>query len=83
MSDPDGCLGIVWNPAAFYFPADFLGVFHILFARPVNQTDSAFFFRVCPIAHMYLVELLGQAVPHYVALQGFIVGVTAVWDFAV
>ena len=49
----------------------------------VNLTDSTLFLFLCPIADMYLVELLNEVMLHYVALQGFVVGVDAVWDFAV
>ncbi len=58
-------------------------MFHVFLALPVNLTDSALFLLLCPIADMYFVELLDEAMLHYVALQGFVVGINAVWDFAV
>ncbi len=58
-------------------------MFHVLLALPVNLTDSALFILLCPIADMYLVELLDEAMLHYVSLQGFVVDFDAMWDFAV
>ncbi len=58
-------------------------MFHILLAHPGDQTDSVLLLLLCLIADMYLVELLDQVVLHYVVLQGFVVGASAVWDFAV
>ncbi len=64
MPDPDGRLQQEWDPAALNFSADFLSMFHVLLALPVNLTDSALFIILCPIADMYLMELLDEATLH-------------------